>query len=141
MMRKNPQIRIKGFRQKWEPKMLGDIYDFQYGDFNNNPSNGGNFSVYGANGKIGGYTEFNAEDSIVIGHMGEYAGSITWAAGKHFVTYNGIITEPKNEYVLPKFGLYLFEKLNLRKMCGGSGQPFLSYSCLLYTSPSPRDRG
>ena len=125
-----PEIRFKGFSGDWEKDSLGNIYNFQYGIFNINPSNGGDFPVYGANGIIGGYTEYNAENSIIIGHMGEYAGIVLWDKGKHFVTYNGIITKPKNEIILIKFGYFMLYKLNLRKICGGSGQPFLSYSTL-----------
>lgn len=125
-----PEIRFKGFTGDWIDTELEKIFNFQYGIFNNNPSNGGKYPVYGANGIIGGYTEFNAEDSIVIGHMGEYAGIVLWGEGQHFVTYNGIITKPKNEKIVPKFGYYLLSKMNLRKISDGSGQPFLSYNIL-----------
>lgn len=125
-----PEIRFKGFIGDWVETNLEEIFSFQYGIFNNNPSNGGKYPVYGANGIIGGYTDFNAEDSIVIGHMGEYAGIVLWGKGKHFVTYNGIITKPKNEKLLSEFGYYLLYKMNLRKISDGSGQPFLSYSIL-----------
>jgi type I restriction enzyme S subunit len=125
-----PEIRFKGFSEDWEKDSLGNIYNFQYGIFNTNPSNGGEFPVYGANGIIGGYTDYNAENSIIIGHMGEYAGIVLWEKRKHFVTYNGIITTPQNEKINIKFGYFMLYKLNLRKICGGSGQPFLSYSTL-----------
>lgn len=125
-----PEIRFKGFTDNWIQTDLKNILSFQYGIFNNNPSNGGKYPVYGANGVIGGYTEYNATDSVVIGHMGEYAGIVLWADGKHFVTYNGIITKPKNEELLSKFGYFMLSKMDLRKICDGSGQPFLSYSIL-----------
>jgi type I restriction enzyme S subunit len=125
-----PEIRFKGFTDNWIQSDLKNILSFQYGIFNNNPNNGGEYPVYGANGVIGGYSEYNAIDSVVIGHMGEYAGIVLWADGKHFVTYNGIITKPKNEELLPKFGYFLLYKMNLRKICDGSGQPFLSYTIL-----------
>lgn len=123
----------------WEVKKLGDIYDFQYGNGNTNPSNNGSFPVYGANGIIGGYTEFNAVDSIVIGHMGEYAGSVIWASGKHFVTYNGTITKPKDERILnSKYGYYSLFFKNINKICAGSGYPFLAYDKLnLIAIPLP----
>ncbi|MBP3742718.1 MAG: restriction endonuclease subunit S [Treponema sp.] len=123
----------------WEVKKLGDIYNFQYGDGNTNPSNNGAYPVYGANGIIGGYTKFNAVDSIVIGHMGEYAGSVIWASGKHFVTYNGTITKPKDEKNLnPKYGYYSLLFKNINKICAGSGYPFLAYDKLnLISIPLP----
>lgn len=110
---------------------LENVYNFQYGQFNINPDNGGAYPIYGANGIIGGYTEFNAEKSVIIGHMGENAGSVLWEEGKHFVTYNGTIAKPKNENELnAKFGYYWLVNLNIHKICAGSGQPFLSYNDL-----------
>ena len=106
---------------------MGELYNFRYGDGNHNPSNGGKYDVYGANGIIGGYDKFNSEDSIIIGHMGEYAGSVLWAEGKHFVTYNGTITRPKRNNIDDKFGYYMLYRKELNKICGGSGLPFLSY--------------
>ncbi len=128
--KKKPEIRFQGFSDKWEEKKLGEIYNFQYGYFNNNPSDGGIYPVYGANGIIGSYSRFNSEDSVVIGHMGEYAGSVLWGEGKHFVTYNGIISLPKSHDIDPRYGYFMLLRLNIRKICGGSGQPFLSYETL-----------
>lgn len=125
-----PEIRFKGFSGGWEKDKLGQLYKFQYGEFNNNPSNGGQYPVYGANGIIGGYTRFNAKSSAVIGHMGEYAGSVLWAEGEHFVTYNGTIAKPKKSDFNPLFGYFSLVKMDLKKICGGSGQPFLSYDSL-----------
>lgn len=122
-----PKIRFKGFTDDWEQRKLGELYNFRYGDGNHNPSNGGKYDVYGANGIIGGYDKFNSEDSIIIGHMGEYAGSVLWAKGKHFVTYNGTITRPKRNNIDDKFGYYMLYRKELNKICGGSGLPFLSY--------------
>jgi len=128
--KKLPQIRFNGFGAEWQKDKLGQLYNFQYGEFNNNPSNGGPYPVYGANGIIGGYTRFNAKSSAVIGHMGEYAGSVLWAEGEHFVTYNGTIAKPKKSDFNPLFGYFSLVKMNLKKICGGSGQPFLSYDAL-----------
>lgn len=132
-MKKNeqkPKIRFKGFTDAWEQRKLEGIYKFQYGEFNNNPSNGGIYPVYGANGIIGGYTNYNAENSVIIGHMGEYAGSVLWGNGKHFVTYNGTISKPRGENVVSKFGYYMLYQKDINKICGGSGLPFLSYEQL-----------
>lgn len=138
-----PEIRFKGFSGEWTKDKLGQVYNFQYGEFNINPSNGGQYPVYGANGVIGGYTRFNAQNSAVIGHMGEYAGSVLWAEGKHFVTYNGTIAKPKKSDFNPSFGFFSLVKMNLKKVCGGSGQPFLSYDALErldFTFPSEKEQ-
>ena len=127
--RKTPRIRFKGFTDDWEQRKLGEIFNFHYGDGNNNPSNGGKYPVFGAGGIQGGYTKYNAENSVIIGHMGD-AGCVSWGEGKHFVTYNGTITKPKDEVFSAKFGYYLLLNMNLRKYRGGSGLPFLTYDML-----------
>ena len=89
------------------------------------------YPIYGANGIIGGYDKYNAENSIVIGHMGSNAGSVLYEEKKHFVTYNGTITKPISINSLNiKFAYYLLISKNLRQICAGSGQPFLSYDVL-----------
>ncbi len=114
----------------WEQRKLGEIFNFQYGEFNNNPDNGGEYPIYGANGVIGGYTKYNAESSSIIGHMGAYAGYVVWAEGKHFVTYNGTIAKPSDDFLDSKFGHYLLCNKQIYKICAGSGQPFVSYADL-----------
>ena len=110
---------------------LKDIYKFTYGEGNTNPDNGGIYPVYGANGIIGGFDRYNAEESVIIGHMGAYAGNVLFEKNKHFVTYNGTIAIPKDVNKLrPKFGYYILLNANLPKICAGSGMPFLSYETL-----------
>ena len=125
-----PEIRFKGFTEAWEQRKLGEVYNFQYGEFNNNPDNGGEYPIYGANGIIGGYTKYNAEDSAIIGHMGAYAGYVVWASGKHFVTYNGTIARPLDDSLDSKFGYYILSQKQIYRICAGSGQPFVSYADL-----------
>lgn len=124
-----PELRFKGFSDDWEQRKLGEVFNFHYGDGNNNPSNGGQYPVFGAGGIQGRYTKYNAENSIIIGHMGD-AGCVSWGEGKHFVTYNGTITTPKDNVFTAKFGYYLLLNMNLRKYRGGSGLPFLTYDML-----------
>lgn len=127
---KYPQLRFKGFTDPWEQRKLGEVYNFQYGQFNNNPDNGGQYPIYGANGIIGGYDEYNSENAIVIGHMGAYAGHVLWAEGKHFVTYNGTMGIADKSILNSNFGYYLVVSVNVPKLTAGSGQPFVSYSDL-----------
>ncbi len=138
-----PALRFQGFSGEWGRKTLGEIFNFKYGTFNNNPSNGGKYPVYGAGGIQGGYTDYNAENSIIIGHMGD-AGCVTWGEGKHFVTYNGTITTAKNNDLPIKYGYYLLSKMNLQKLCGGSSLLFLTYEMIqgmkAYVSISAMER-
>ena len=76
---------------RWRLGTLEGLYNFQYGLGNNNPDNGGIYPVYGSNGIIGGYHEYNNEDAPVIGHIGANCGSVVFAFGRHYVTYNGVM--------------------------------------------------
>lgn len=112
----------------WSMGTLKDIYQFQYGKGNNNPDNGGQYPIYGSNGVIGGYHEYNNENEPVIGHIGA-AGSLNYAFGKHYVTYNGImcnIINPRDNY----FGYLTLYAQNLAAQVRGSTQPFISYDML-----------
>lgn len=108
---------------------LSNLYKFQYGKGNNNPSNGGKYPVYGSNGVIGYYDEFNNEDAPVIGHIGANCGSLIFAYGKHYVTYNGIMCNIINRNYR-YFGYETLRFLNIKREIRGSSQPFISYDLL-----------
>src|SRR5690554_8043412 len=95
---------LQGVDVEW--KRLDTIYKFQYGKGNTIPKKGGLYPVYGSNGIVGTHSEYNSEDSPVIGHIGAYAGIVNWGIGKHFVTYNGIICKLIDEKINPKFAYY-----------------------------------
>lgn len=118
---------------------LSILYRFQYGKGNNNPSNGGKYPVYGSNGVIGGYDEFNNEDAPVIGHIGANCGSLIFAYGKHYVTYNGIMCNIiNNNYRY--FGYETLRFLNIKREIRGSSQPFISYDLLnSFDIPLPKN--
>lgn len=120
---------IEKAESKWTVGTLQDLYIFQYGKGNNNPDNGGCYPVYGSNGIIGGYDEYNNEDAPVIGHIGINCGSLVFAFGKHFVTYNGVmcnVINPKHKY----FGYLTLSNSRLQAHVRGSSQPFVSYDML-----------
>lgn len=116
--------------EKKSKKLLGDLLKFQYGDGNIIPDNGGKYPIYGANGIVGGFTEYNSEDEIVIGHIGT-PGTVIWAEGKNFVTYNGTITTAINPNLIDlKYMYYLLLNYDIPSIAFGSSQPFLSYDKL-----------
>lgn len=120
---------IERANPEWLVGTLQDLYTFQYGKGNNNPDNGGVYPVYGSNGIIGGYDEYNNEDAPVIGHIGINCGSLVFALGKHFVTYNGVmcnVNNHKNKY----FGYLTLANSRLQAHVRGSSQPFVSYDML-----------
>lgn len=108
---------------------LSSLYDFQYGLGNVNPDNGGQYPVYGSNGIIGYYDQYNSEDAPVVGHIGANAGVVVFGRGKHYVTYNGVICKTKDG-VNSKYAYYVLLNANPKKLTRGSTQPFISYDIL-----------
>lgn len=131
---RKPKRRFPGFTDDWEQRELGELFKFQYGEGNTIPNDDGIYPVYGAGGQQGYYSKYNAENSIIIGHMGD-AGAVSWAEGKHFVTYNGTITTSKLDDFPVRFGYYLLLNSDLRKLTGGSSLKFLTYEMIssIYT--------
>lgn len=126
-----------------EWKTLGEVYKFQYGTGNTIPTLGGEYPVYGSNGIVGTHNEFNSEDSPVIGHIGAYAGIVNWGAGKHFVTYNGVICKLINGRVHPKYAYYQLLKQDFNSMAKSASHPFVSYDALNKVSvpiPTPEEQ-
>ncbi len=113
----------------WEVKELSELYEFQYGLGNINPDNGGEYPVYGSNGMIGSYDKFNNEDAPVIGHIGNNCGSLVYAYGKHYVTYNGVMCKVKEPYD-KFFGYCTLLSKDLKSRTRGSSQRFISYDLL-----------
>ena len=110
---------------------LGNLYKFQYGKGNNIPEDKGEYPCYGSNGQVGHHTEYNSEDAPIIGHIGAYAGIVNWGAGKHYVTYNGVICNLKTDKINPVYGFYLLQQQDFNRVATkGGGQPFVSYGDL-----------
>ena len=110
---------------------MGNIYKFQYGKGNNIPEDKGEYPCYGSNGVVGHHTEYNSEDSPIIGHIGAYAGIVNWGKGKHYVTYNGVICKLMNDQVNPVYGYYLLQLQDYNTVAkSGAAQPFVSYKDL-----------
>ena len=113
----------------WEYGYVNDLYNFQYGLGNTNPDNGGMYPIYGSNGVIGGYNEYNNEDAPVIGHIGNNCGSLIYAYGKHYVTYNGVMCKIKEPYD-KFFGYCTLLSKDLKRRTRGSSQKFISYDLI-----------
>ena len=91
---------------------------------------GDDIPVYGSNGIIGFSSENNAdENSLIVGRVGSYCGSIYHSKIKCWVTDNAIIGIPKLTGE-SEFWYFLLTKLQLNSYRSGSGQPLLNQSTL-----------
>ena len=110
---------------KYQP--IDSVADLYYGKGNNIPKDGGEYPVYGCSGIVSSTSNFNNENTPIVGHIGS-AGKVTWGEGKHFVTYNGTICNPKDrDQIRPRYLYHVLLNLHLENYVKGN-QPFLSTS-------------
>ena len=105
---------------------LGQHLKFSNGKTSPNRTDTGFYPVYGANGIIGYSFEYNSdENTIIIGRVGSYCGSVHFSYKKCWVTDNAISARSMNlkESI---FWFYYLKFLNLNSMRVGSGQPLLN---------------
>lgn len=121
----------QAIKHEWRECCIGDIYKFQYGKGNRIPEDKGDYLCYGSNGVVGHHVTYNSENAPIIGHIGAYAGIVNWGAGKHYVTYNGVICTLKDVSNNPTYGFYLLKSQDyLSAAKRGGAQPFVSYDLL-----------
>lgn len=114
---------------EWTDDVLGSYLSFRNGRTSPDRSEAGAFPVFGSNGPIGRSNISNAnEDTIVIGRVGTYCGSLRFSGAPCWVTDNAIIcTAPPGE---GEFWFHALSSLDLNDYRGGSGQPLLNQSIL-----------
>ncbi|KGQ35051.1 restriction endonuclease subunit S [Gallibacterium genomosp. 1] len=96
----------------------------------------GLYPVFGSNGIIGYSNQYNtSSNTIIIGRVGSYCGSIYFSKQKCWVTDNAIIVNAKS-LDDDKFWYYFLKNLNLNNLKVGSGQPLLN-QLILKSIPVP----
>ena len=118
----DPVKNEKGFKT-----ILGrDIFDFSSGKFNPTKNLSPNFqySTYGGNGITGFSNDFLIDfDTIVIGRVGAYCGSIHKTSGKIWVTDNAIYIKNTKKQVHLTYAFHFLNKYGLNRFADFSGQP------------------
>lgn len=119
---------VEEAKEDWEDVELSEITQFKNGK--SRPKDEGNYPIYGGNGILGYANEFNAEDeSIVIGRVGAYCGSLYFENQKIWVSDNAILGKAKNDVYL-YFIFYLLKSMNLNDLAEGSSHPLLTQTLL-----------
>ncbi len=85
----------------------------------------GEYPVYGANGVIGRYDQFNHEDSqLLITCRGATCGSVNVSDPYSWITGNAMVVRPKDGSINLKFLEYLFRGgIDIAKAITGAAQP------------------
>ena len=114
----------------WKPKTLGQLLSFSNGKSSPERSQDLPYPVYGSNGTIGYSGKINAnENTIIIGRVGSYCGSLHYSNGACWVTDNAIRASAIDGHYA-KFLFYLLQTLRLNDWRSGSGQPLLNQTIL-----------
>jgi type I restriction enzyme, S subunit len=85
----------------------------------------GAYPVYGANGVIGRYSQFNHEEpQLLITCRGATCGSVNISAPRSWVTGNAMVVRPKNGSLGMRYLEYLFRGgIDISKAITGAAQP------------------
>lgn len=116
----------------WKVGTLDEIFSLKYGK---NLSTSmilekGDYPVYGANGIIGYYNEFNCDKySVLVTSRGNGSGDVSRTHHpKSFITNNSFVVEPLEHYKYIKIPFIngLFNIIDFKSYCSGSAQPQLT---------------
>ena len=84
----------------------------------------GNYKVYGANGVIGFYQQFNHDlPEVVIACRGATCGTVNFTEAKSWITGNAMVVKPKKDGVLKKFLFEILRFCDLSATITGAAQP------------------
>ncbi len=134
---------INSWFQKYEQKELSSIIELQNGKSltKNYLIENGDFFVYGGNGITGKFNDYlTEEETIVIGRVGEYCGSVHFTMQKSWITDNAMYV---TKYLLPlskKYLFYVVKALNLNQFANKASQPNIAQPAILSKKiPFPKD--
>jgi Restriction endonuclease S subunits len=68
------------------------------------------------------------ENSIIIGRVGAYCGSVAYSKGRFWASDNTIVARPKSGNV--RYFFYLLKELGLNRYAGGAAQPLVTQTVL-----------
>lgn len=91
----------------------------------------GPYVVYGANGPIGYYDEYNHEESeVTVTCRGATCGTVNFTEPQSWITGNAMVLSPKDQRVTKGFLKFLLSSVSLAPVITGSAQPQITGSSL-----------
>lgn len=99
----------------------------------------GDYKVFGANGVIGYYSEYNHEEpEIAIACRGATCGTVNFTEPKSWITGNAMVVKPKSENLLKGFLKNYITYTDLKSVITGTAQPQITRNNLApYPIPLP----
>ena len=121
-----PEIRFPEFTDAWEKCKVGEVANpQQWKTLSSKEMTESGYPVFGANGYIGFYSEYNHEkETIAITCRGATSGSITLVQAKSYITGNSMAIDDLNENIcIQDFLLFSLISRGLKDIVSGSAQP------------------
>ncbi|GAB1370742.1 hypothetical protein MASR1M45_08040 [Candidatus Kapaibacterium sp.] len=128
------ETEINSWFQKYKLTELSEIIKLQNGKGLTKREfiSDGKYLVYGGNGVTGNYNEYLVEEeTIVIGRVGEYCGSVHLCEAKSWITDNAMYV---TNYLKPSDKAYLYyviKALNLNQFANKGGQPNIAQPAIM----------
>ncbi len=110
----------------WEVKSLGEVADLYQPQTLSEKDliSNGKYFVYGANGIIGKYNEYNHENPMIaVACRGNSCGVINITQPFSWITGNAMVVKPKSDYICIDYLKYSLLNGNIEKTISGSAQP------------------
>jgi len=121
-------------REGWTYKKLGDVCDlYQPKTISSDMLvSDGDYLVYGANGIIGRYNQYNHEASeVLVTCRGATCGTINISAPFSWINGNAMVIHPKNEDLSKSYLVYALRGIDLSDVITGAAQPQITRQSLL----------
>ena len=122
-------MRFPEFSDEWGKTTLGNISNIKiYQPQTIKPLNFGKYKVFGANGYIGYYKEYNHNtNQVTISCRGEKSGIVNFVESFVWITGNSMVLNlDKTSEIIKKFLYYELIINNVNYLITGSGQPQLT---------------
>ncbi|UQB69936.1 restriction endonuclease subunit S [Epilithonimonas zeae] len=121
-----------GLPEGWEKVKLGDEFIIKNGKSFKGLNTGNPYEnkIYGSNGIIGYSNLSNTTNSVIIGRVGAYCGSINYCSEDYWATDNTIFVEEKFNNISIELAYFILKQLNLRTYAGGAAQPLLTQNTI-----------
>ena len=120
-------------REGWEIRKLGDVCDlYQPKTISTDMLvSDGKYLVYGANGIIGRYNEYNHEQpEVLMTCRGATCGSINISKRFSWINGNAMVVHPKQNNLGQSFLKYLLQSIDLSCVITGAAQPQITRQSL-----------
>ncbi len=113
----------------YEKVPFGNIFSFHNGK-SIKASNIGEYPVYGSNGIIGYTNSHLYSNSIILGRVGAYCGSVMYCKDSFWASDNTLVVDVNEKADDKQFCYYMLQTLNLNNYAGGSAQPLITQTIL-----------